>query len=406
MRTLYYTFKKDFLMSQSLVIVGGGTGGISIMRALRRKGIFSKITIIEPSENHFYQPLWTLVGGGIFPIEKSSKPTKKLIPNDVEWIQDKVKSFQPNNNSLTTESNQVISYDYLVVAAGIQIDWDKIEGLPETLGKNGVASNYSKDTTSIVWENIRNLKKGTALFTHPATPIKCAGAPQKIMYLAEDWYQKQNLRNEINVEFVSAGGAIFGVKKYRDALEKIISKRKINTTFQNDLIAIDGKNKVATFKNMETGETTEKHFDIIHVTPPMSAPNFIKNSSLANDAGWVDVDKHTLQHVKYPNIFAIGDCSSTPNSKTGAAIRRQGPVLIQNLIAQNSGKELKAQYNGYASCPLLTKRGGCILAEFNYSGEPEETFPFNQAEERWSMYMLKKEIIPFMYWNAMMKGFF
>ncbi len=389
-----------------LVVVGAGTAGLSIMRSLRRKYKQFNITVIEPSEKHYYQPLWTLVGAGIFPLSKSVRSMSDYIPKDVKWIKQKVNTFEPEKNQLTVSDGQVVKYDYLVVAPGIQLDWDKIEGLKETLGKNGVCSNYSAETVEYTWETVRQFRGGRALFTFPNTPIKCAGAPQKVMYLSEETFRMNKVREKTEVKFISAGAAIFGVQKYKEALEKVILKKDIKTLFKHNLVKIDGIKKVATFKHIETSELHEEKFDMIHVTPPMSAPDFIKKSPLANEAGWVDVDKYTTRHLRYPNIFSAGDASSLPNSKTGAAVRQQGPVLVSHLLADVKKMKSDKKYNGYASCPLVTSRSTCILAEFDYDGKPAETFPFNQAKERYSMYLVKKLMIPFMYWNAMMKGFF
>ena len=389
-----------------VLIVGGGTAGLSVMRNLHRKRTDLELTIIEPSEKHYYQPLWTLVSGGIFPFSRSERNFADFVPSDVNWIKDTVNTFEPEQNQVTLSNGKTIDYDFMVVAPGIQIDWSKIEGLTETLGKNGVCSNYSKEHVPYSWETMKYLKNGRALFTFPSTPIKCAGAPQKVMYLAEETFRLNGVRNEIEVKFVSAGQAIFGVQKYRDALEKIIDERKINTLFRNDLIKVDGPSQTAYFKNLDSGEVTEEKFDMLHVSPPMSAPDFIKKSPLANEAGWVDVDKFTTKHNKYPNVFSLGDASSLPNSKTGAAVRKQGPVLGEHLLAAIDGNQGHGKYNGYASCPLVTGRSTCILAEFDYDGQPDETFPFDQGKERLSMLILKKHIIPFMYWNAMMRGYF
>ncbi|MGE4132425.1 MAG: FAD-dependent oxidoreductase [Bdellovibrionales bacterium] len=393
-------------MGKRIVIVGGGTAGLSVMRNLHRKRGDLEITIIEPNETHYYQPLWTLVGGGVFPMERSSRPFARFVPSSVRWIKDQVTTFEPTDSQVTLTSGEKLSYDFLVVAPGIQLDWQKVEGLKETLGRNGVCSNYSRENVGYTWETMKSLKKGRALFTFPSTPIKCAGAPQKVMYLAEETFRDNGVRQDVEVKFVSAGAAIFGVAKYRAALEKVIAKRGINTLFKHDLVKIDGGKRVAFFKNMDSGQIIEEAFDMVHVTPPMSAPDFIKKSPLANEAGWVDVNKHTTQHNKFKNVFSCGDASSLPNSKTGAAIRKQGPVLVAHLLAAVDGRSASASYNGYASCPLVTSRSSCILAEFDYDGNPAETFPFDQGKERYSMYVLKKDVIPFMYWNAMMKGYF
>lgn len=389
-----------------IVIIGGGTAGLSVLRNIHRKRSDLKITLIEPSETHYYQPLWTLVGGGIFPMSISARPLKDFIPQRVQWIQQKVAEILPDRNQVQLTDTSTVNYDYLIVTAGLQLDWSKVEGLPHALGTNGICSNYSVDHVEYTWKTSNSLRSGRALFTFPNTPIKCAGAPQKVMYLSEETFRKNGVREITEVKFISAGAAIFGIAKYREALEKVILNKKIKTQFSYNLVKVDPVQKIATFKKIDSDDLLHEKFDMLHVTPPMSAPDFLKKSPLANDAGWVDVDKHSTQHKRFPNVFSIGDCSSLPNSKTGAAIRRQGPVLVSHLFATIDKTKSTASYNGYASCPLVTSRSTCILAEFNYEGQPEETFPFNQAKERLSMFLLKKWVIPFMYWNAMLRGYF
>lgn len=389
---------------KKVVIVGAGTAGLSLVNFIHSKRQDVELTIIEPSEDHFYQPLWTLVGGGVTSLESSRRDTKDFIPAGVTWLKQRVATFQPDDNQLTLDDGKTVAYDFLIVAPGIQVDWHKVEGLKESLGTNGVCSNYSTDSVEYTWQAIKNFKGGNALFTYPNTPIKCAGAPQKIMYLAEESFRKAGVKGKSTITFVSAGQSIFGVKKYKEALEKVIDKRGIETCYGHNLVKIDGKAKIAYFDDGAGGEPVAKPFDMIHATPPMSAPDFIKQSPLSNDAGWLDLDKHSMRHTKYENIFGLGDAGSTPNSKTGAAIRAQAPVVGENLFAALDGRTLTGSYNGYASCPLVTSRSSCILAEFDYDGTPTETFPFDQAKERYSMYVLKRHVIPFMYWNAMLGG--
>ncbi len=393
-------------MKKKLAVIGGGTAGLPVIRNIHRNRKDIEIILIEPNETHYYQPLWTLVGAGVVPLKDTAKPMADFIPSDVRWIKEYVSEILADENKIKLKSGEVVEYDYLVATPGIQVDYNKVEGLTDTLGKNGVCCNYSKDFVDYTWETMNSLKSGRALFTFPSTPIKCAGAPQKIMYLAEETFRDNGVRSDVEVKFVSAGGGIFGVAKYKAALEKVIANRKINTRYKSDLVRIDGPNKTAYFKDMDSGDVFEEKFDMIHVTPPMSAPDFIKNGPLANEAGWIDVDKYTTQHNKYKNVFSIGDASSLPNSKTGAAIRKQAPVLIRNLLAEIDGHKGDAKYNGYASCPLVTSRSTCILAEFDYEGKPTETFPFDQAKERKSMYFLKKVMLPLLYWKAMMRGYF
>ena len=390
-----------------ILIVGGGNAGLSVASQLLLKNNNLSIGIIEPSEEHYYQPAWTLVGGGDYDVQDTVKPEAEVMPEQATWLREHASSFSPEDNTVTTQEGNAYSYDYLVVCPGIQLDWNKVEGLEQTLGKNNVCSNYGYDLAPYTWQSIQEFRGGTALFTQPSTPVKCGGAPQKIMYLACDNFQKRGILSKSNVQFCSPGGVIFGVKKYADALQKVVDNYGIQLTFKHDLIKVDGPNKKATFKVTDgEGNISEvvKDFDMIHITPPQSAPDFIKSSPLTNEAGWLDLDKYTLQHNKYDNVFGLGDASGTPNAKTGAAVRKQAPVVVENLLATMAHKSMPGHYSGYGSCPLVTGIGRLILAEFDYNNEPMESFPFNQAQERFSMYQLKRRVLPWLYWNKILKG--
>jgi sulfide:quinone oxidoreductase len=394
------------MAKHQIVVVGAGSAGLTVAAMLLNKNSSLDICIIDKAEKHYYQPLWTLVGAGVFKKEETERDQADYIPSGATWIKDFVSSFDPDNNKLTTQDGTVVEYDYLVVTAGIQVNWDAIPGLKESVGKpgSGVVSNYSYETVDSTWDTIKSLKKGTALFTHPSTPIKCGGAPLKITYLADDYWRKHGVRGNITVKFIKGGPGIFAVKKYADSLTDLADKRNIERVWQTDLVKIDAARNEATFKNMDTGEETVEHFDMLHVTPPMSAPDFIKNSPLAEDSGWVDVDKHTTRHNKYANVFSLGDNSSLPTSKTGAAIRKQAPTTVANILNAINGQELSASYDGYTSCPLVTGYGSLILAEFDYDKKPKESFPFDQSKPRYSMYALKAYGLPRMYWHGMLRG--
>ncbi len=391
-----------------ILIIGAGNAGISVAARLLRAKKGLSIGMIDPSEFHYYQPAWTLVGGGVFSAKKTKRQQSSVIPKKVEWIRDSVVSIDPEHNSLCTKSGHQYSYDYLVAAPGIQINWHEVKGLPETLGKNGVTSNYQFETAPYTYECIRSMKPGmTAIFTSPSTPLKCGGAPQKITYLAADYFRKKGLQGKVTVNFSSAGKVIFGIKKYADQLQKVVDKLQVQTNFQHDLVTVNGTEKTASFRvTAEDGSVTEvtRKFDMLHVTPPQSAPDFIARSPLANETGWLDVDKHSLRHNRYGNVFGIGDAIGTSNAKTGAAIRKQAPVLIKNLLSVMNNEVPAAVYNGYASCPIVTGYGRLILAEFDYDNNPTETFPFDQSKPRWSMWMLKKYILPWLYWNKILSG--
>ncbi len=389
-----------------IAIIGGGTAGISTAAKLLKelRSLAGDIVIIDPAEKHYYQPLWTLVGGGEAKKEETQRRMEDLIPEGADWIKSEVTSIEPEEHYIQLNDGNKLEYEYLIVAAGIEVHWEGIKGLMDTIGKNGVCTNYSYQYTDYTWEVIRNFKGGNAVFTHPATPIKCGGAPQKIMYLADDHFRRTGVREKTNIIFGSANPTIFDVTKYRLALEKVLERKKIDTRFKFNLIEIKGDQKEAVFEHIETKEQTIVKYDMLHVTPPMRAPAFIRTSTLADESGWVDVHPYTLQHQKYERIFSLGDCSNLPTSKTGAAIRKQYPVVANNILSLMKGEAPGAKYDGYTSCPLVTGYNTLILAEFNYEKEPAESFPINQAKERRSMYIMKKDMLPIIYWNGMLKG--
>lgn len=389
-----------------IVIVGGGTAGITVASRLLRKNqsLKGKIAIIDPAEYHYYQPLWTLVGAGVSSLKSSRKDMKSVMPEGVQWIKNAVSSFQPENNSIILEDNSVVSYEFLVVAPGLQINWSSIKGLKENIGKNGVCSNYSPDYVRETWRQISKFKQGNAIFTHPNTPIKCGGAPMKIMYLAEDYFRKHNIRSNANVIYKTPKDALFDVGKYNKELEKIVEERDIIVDYNYNLVEIDGDKKEATFEHIKTNDRKTIDYEMLHVTPPMGPLRVLKESTLSDSDGWVDVNPTTLQHKSYSNIFALGDASNVPTSKTGAAIRKQAPIVVNNLLQVMDNEMLTHHYDGYTSCPIVTGYNKLILAEFDYNKKPKETFPFNQAKERRSMYIFKKDLLPKIYWYGMLKG--
>jgi len=392
-----------------IVIVGGGAAGITVAAQLLKHGRSLDVAIIEPSEKHYYQPGWTLVGGGVAPISTYTRDEQAVMPEGVTWLQARVAQLDPDQNRVITEDGRAIAYDYLVVCPGIQIDWHLIKGLEDALGKNGVTSNYSKESVSYTWEAIKNFKGGTAIFTQPATPIKCGGAPQKIMYLADDTFKgKSGVGINTTVMFCTAGPSMFPVPEYSAALSQVVKRRNITTKFQHNLKEIKADTQEAIF-DVTTNNGIEEvsiHYDMIHVTPPMSAPDFIKQSPLAiaGAGGWVDVDKETLQHVRYPNVFSLGDASSLPTSKTAAAVRKEAPVAVQNLLSLMQSQPLTARYDGYTCCPLITGYNSLIMAEFLYGGKLAPSFPLDPTQERYSMYLAKVHVLPWLYWNRMLKG--
>ncbi len=392
-----------------VVIVGGGASGISVAANLRRKDASIDIAIIEPSEVHYYQPAFTVVGGGEYDFEKTRRSEGALMPRGVHWIKDSAAGFEPTANRVDLQSGNTVTYDFLVLCPGIQLDWHKIAGLTDTLGKNNVCSNYSPDTVQYTWECIQNFKGGTAVFTQPPMPIKCAGAPQKIMYLAADRFRQRGLLDKADVQFCNAGPAMFGIPFFARELDKVADSYGAKRNFNCNLISVDGPAKLATFAKTNADGSKEEvqiKFDMMHVTPPQSAPDVIKKSPFANEAGWIDVHKNTLQQTRFANVFGLGDATSTPNAKTAAAVRKQVPVVADNILTLAAGgSSLSSDYDGYGSCPLTTSLHSVILAEFAYDGRVTPSFPIMDPREgRYIWWLGKKYLLPLLYWNYMLKG--
>ncbi len=421
-----------------IVIVGGGAGGIMAMARLRSALSNPDITIIAPNEVHIYQPGQVFVASGEYAPEDIIGSNLDLIPDDVKWIKDEVATFDPDNNHVVTRGGEIVKYDFLVVATGLVYHYEAIEGLTvDMIGKNGISSVYLNDAEKgtaeggpITWKWFNDLKESAAkgkprvICTQPATPIKCGGAPQKILYLADDYLKQAKLTADFT--FALNGDKLFGVPAVNETLTKVVQPRYGNITnkFKHNLVAIDAEKKIATFETkvetqgaydedleeyevITTVERIPMEYDFIHIVPPMSAPDAVKNSPLGwqkgTAAGWLEVDQETLQHTRYPNVFGIGDVCGIPLGKTGGSARHHGPIMVKNLIAQMEKKALTEKFDGYTVCPLKTQYGKIILAEFNYLGAAP-SFPLAVGEERWiwwafDLYMLKP-----MYWHLMMRG--
>ncbi len=393
-----------------VVIVGAGSAGIAVASSLLTRAPDLEIAVIDPADIHYYQPGWTLVGGGVFEADETVRTLSSVLPDRVHWIKAAVAAFEPERNAVLLEGCRLIEYGRLVVCPGLKLDWHKIDGLVDTLGKNGVTSNYRFDLAPYTWELVQSLKQGTALFTQPPMPIKCAGAPQKAMYLSADQWARSGVLKNIDIEFHNAGGVLFGVKDYVPALMDYVSKYDINLQFSHNLVSIDGPAKRAFFVKTDADgktEQVERSFDMIHVCPPQCAPDFIRVSPLADAAGWVDVDQNTLRHKSYDNVWSLGDVMNAPNAKTAAAARKQAPVVAQNLLADMGKGYSVSHYDGYGSCPLTVERGKIVLAEFGYGGKLLPSFPawmINGRKPSRLAWLLKEKILPPIYWKAMLQG--
>jgi sulfide:quinone oxidoreductase len=395
-------------LRSKIVIVGGGTAGVDVAARLCRTLANPDVTIIDPTEVHSYQPGWTLVAAGVFPQKHFDRAEASLIPRRAVWIRERVASFEPEANAVLLESGKRVDYDYLVVAAGHQLDYAKVDGTEGRVGRDGLFSNYTADGATATWHGIRSFKGGTAIFVDPKGPIKCGGAPQKIAYLADSHWRRSGVRERIEQTFVTGKPSIFGSPYYRPALEEVMRRKGITPVVSHNLISVNPDQKTATF-DTASGETT-MDYDFLHFCPPQSAPDFIKSSPLADASGYVEVDSATLQHKRFPNVFGLGDSSNLPTSKTGAAVRKQAPVVAHNLLRHASGADLAVdslEYHGYSSCPLTIDYGKMMLAEFDYSLKPTPTFPPWDRDSRVPTYgnwLIKTRVLPFLYWRGMMKG--
>jgi len=321
------------------------------------------ITIVDGASHHYYQPGWTLVGSGLRAKEDFRRPLRALVPKHVNLVPENVVTLSPSTSTVTTDSGRSLAYDALVVATGLKIKWDAIQGLPEALAnpESGVSSIYSYDTCDKVWHDIESLRSGQAIFTQPAGVIKCAGAPQKIMWMAADRWKRTNRLGDITVSFFTGMPAMFSVKKYSEALNALRLQRGVGGHFSSNLESIDTLSRTATFKTAD-GSKVQAEYSLLHVTPPMGPLDVMAKSPLADSAGWIEVNQESLQHVKYGNVFSLGDCSSLPTSKTAAAITAQAPVLTENLFSfLETGRVGGAKYNGYTSCPVSKSMGASLL---------------------------------------------
>ncbi|MDR3535454.1 MAG: bifunctional protein tyrosine phosphatase family protein/NAD(P)/FAD-dependent oxidoreductase [Acetobacteraceae bacterium] len=392
--------------SFDVVVVGGGAAGSSAAASLLRRRTL-RIAIIEPRDVHYYQPGWTLVGGGVFSRSQTARPMRGTLPRGVTWLHSAVAAFEPEHNAVVLEDGSRIGYRGLVVVPGLQLQWSAIPGLEDALGRDGVTSNYRFDLAAYTWELVQGMQRGVALFTQPPMPIKCAGAPQKAMYLSCDAWRRRGVLGDVQVAFHSAAPALFGVAAYVPPLMRYVERYGAQLALQSTLKSVDGPGRTAVFETRQPGGDVvqeTKSFDMLHVVPPQVAPDFVRTSPLADAAGWVEVSPETLRHPRYGNIFSLGDVCSAPNAKTAAAIRKQAPVVAENVIAVLEGREPRAIYDGYGSCPLTVERGRVVLAEFGYGGKLLPTIPWDSTRPRRSAWLVKTRLLPYLYFDMMLRG--
>lgn len=390
-----------------VVIVGGGTAGISVAARLRRAGV-TDVAVVEPSEIHYYQPLWTLVGAGQVDVRTTARPEATVIPRGVTWIRHRAAAVDPDTHTVTLADGSTIGYEQLVLAPGIQLNFDAIPGLADTLGHHGVSSNYRPDLAPQTWKFIRDARPGTAIFVTPPGPIKCAGAPQKIAYLAADHWRRHGLLDRMRLIMVMPTAAMFSQPDWGEVLKRVAAGYGIEVRHHTELAEVDGPNRRAVLIDTATGIKEELDFQVLHTAPPQSAPDWIRDSPLADPAspyGYLKVDKHTLRNPDWPDVFALGDAANLPTSKTGAAIRKQAPVVAANVLAARRGTPGDARYDGYTSCPVVTAHNRMLLAEFDYTLTPRPSLPLiNTMRPRYDMYLLKRYGLPQLYWHGMLRG--
>jgi sulfide:quinone oxidoreductase len=388
-----------------ILIVGGGSSDLTVAAHVKRALPRPDIAVVEPSRTHYYQPLWTLVGAGLVPKVVTARPEADYLPSGVRWLQDTATELRPAERAVITRSGIVLSYAFLALAPGIQLDWDTMPGVPTALGTNGVCSNDAYAHTEKSWETLQRFQGGNAVFTIPSTPITCGGAPQKIVYLADEYFRRRGVREKARIIGTFAGQAIFGIPMGARAIEPILERKQIDCRPRPNLIALHPEDKQAVFQ-VTHGATTQEvtlPYDMIHVTPPQRAPDCLKASPLAHAdgpfQGWLKVDP---PRCKVPTILrSLASVTPrvfrTPRPAQRCANKRR---WSSPTCAVMQHPPLRARYNGYGACPLVTGYGKVMMLEFDYDGRPVPTFPLDPTKERDSMPLLKRYALPFLYWHA------
>ena len=399
--------------SAHIVIAGSGLGGLAIAARLSRELDGARITIIDRKEIHNYQPGYTLVATGIWPVDKVSDHNIDLMPAGVEWVREMVAEFDPVANVVITDGGKRVEYDYLVVATGLHLDYAQIEGMDiAAIGSNGLGSVYpSPAAAEATWRAMDAFRQagGSALMTLPATPLKCAGAPLKMTFMVADRLKQAGTRGTSSIAFHSALDNIFSVPRINDEVLRRWAELDIPVTFNSKLVAIDIGTRRATVASPE-GDRTELGYDFIHVVPPMRAPDAVRNSPLPWQeggfaaGGWLEVDPRTLRHRRFPNVFGLGDINGTGKGKTAATIKKSAPLVAQNLIDVIAGREPSQQFDGYTSCPLLIREGSALLVEFDYDNKLTPSLPMiDPLQDSYFAWVMKYRLLKPAY-MAVLKG--
>ncbi|WP_345802860.1 FAD/NAD(P)-binding oxidoreductase [Microbacterium sp. AZCO] len=395
----------DQIADHRILIIGGGNGGISVAARLRRAGV-DDIAIIEPREDHLYKPLFSHVAGGTARASITVRPQREVMPKDVHWIQDAVTAVHPEANAVTLASGDTLTYEHLIVCPGIQLDWDRVPGLEDAIQTPAVASHYEFDLAKKASALLRDVKAGTVVFTQPDGPASCAGAAQKPMYQASDYWRATGALDSIRVVMVVPTETPFMAPFDRE-LDRTISEYGIELRASTVLLRVDPQAQEVVLSAAEGPE--HLHYDVLNVEPPQSAPDWLKASTLpasGSSGGFVEVDPRTLRHPRFNNVWSLGDAAATTNSKCGGALRKQTWVLAKNLSRVLRGKEPTASYDGYAVCPFTVSRSTVVWAEFDDAGKQKPSIPFFTAMYRESRlsWLFDRHILPWVYWNLILMG--
>lgn len=388
-----------------IVVIGGGNGGLSVAGRLARYGI-DDIVVIEPRTHHLYQPLFSHVAGGTARASQARRPQQTVISRGVDWVQDAVVSVDADAHLVTLASGSTVGYDHLIVASGMRRRWDLVPGLPEAIATPAVASHYEYALVAKASRLLKNLREGTAIFTEPAGPASCAGASQKPMYLACDYWRATGVLDRIRVVLVVPSPTIFGIPAIDAELDRKIAEYGIEVRYSSELAAVEPDEQIAVITTAEGEERI--HYDVLNAVPPQRAPRWIEESGLSSPAaeGFAAVDPRTLRHGKYPDVWALGDSAHTTNSKSGGALRSQTKVLADNLRAVLRGDSASSRYDGYSVAPFTVSRGTVVFAEFDDQGRQKPTVPFwpGLARERRLTWVFDRHILPWVYWHLILKG--
>lgn len=390
-----------------VLIIGGGNAGISLAARLQRYGV-KDVAVVEPKDHHLYQPLFSHIAGGRAKASEAVRTQASVLPRGVEWIWDGAVGIDPPSNTVTLASGARVGFGHLVVCPGVQLDWDTIPGLAEAVHSPFGASHYDFSLAPKAWTLLSGLKAGTAVFTMPSGPIKCGGASQKPMYLACDYWREQGVLADIRVVMVQPYPTVYGVPGVDDELNRKIAEYGIELRCNSELTSVDAAAQTALIRDTSTGTTEELRYDVLNAVPPQSAPDWLKATDLpapGDTGGFVEVDPQTLRHVRFPNIWSLGDAAATTNSKSGGALRKQTTVLAKNLVAAREGKPVTEKYNGYSVCPFTVSRTTVVFAEFDDQYRPMPTIAkvptWKESRASW---VVDRDIFPRIYWNLILKG--